>query len=237
MSWASVVIADRHPVVLEGLANVLRDQGDFKLVGCCIDANCLMETIRTLRPDIAIVDGSMPDLTKLQVLAMINSENLATRLVVFTASVEERELRILSGSDPVSIIPKEVVPSVLVQCLRRVADGQKLLPDSVSVLASHQTGIDAVAESLLFGLTERERQIVRLVSEGLSNKEIGRRLNIANGTIKVHLHNIYQKLEISNRTLLATFAISHDASVGQEAKTNFSVIGAVQQRHANKSGI
>jgi two-component system, NarL family, nitrate/nitrite response regulator NarL len=229
MSWASVVIADRHPVVLEGLANVLRDQGDFKLVGCCIDANCLMETIRTLRPDIAIVDGSMPDLTKLQVLAMINSENLATRLVVFTASVEERELRILSGSDPVSIIPKEVVPSVLVQCLRRVADGQKLLPDSVSVLASHQTGIDAVAESLLFGLTERERQIVRLVSEGLSNKEIGRRLNIANGTIKVHLHNIYQKL--------ATFAISHDASVGPEAKTNFSVIGAVQQRHANKSGI
>jgi DNA-binding NarL/FixJ family response regulator len=61
-------------------------------------------------------------------------------------------------------------------------------------------------------LTDRERQIMALVSEGLSNKEIGRRLNIADGTIKVHLHHIYQKLEISNRTVLAAFAISHNDS-------------------------
>jgi len=63
-------------------------------------------------------------------------------------------------------------------------------------------------------LTDRERQIMRLVSEGLSNKEIGRRLNIVDGTIKVHLHHIFQKLEISNRTVLAALAISHDDSVG-----------------------
>jgi two-component system nitrate/nitrite response regulator NarL len=63
-------------------------------------------------------------------------------------------------------------------------------------------------------LTDRERQIMRLVSEGLSNKEIGRRLNIADGTIKVHLHNIFQKLEISNRTVLAALAISYSDRAG-----------------------
>ena len=71
-------------------------------------------------------------------------------------------------------------------------------------------------------LTDRERQIMRLVSEGLSNKEIGRRLNITDGTIKVHLHNIFQKLEINNRTVLATLAISRDdtAAVMLENKSS-----------------
>ena len=67
---------------------------------------------------------------------------------------------------------------------------------------------------MLTVLTDRERQIMRLVSEGLSNKEIGRRLNITDGTIKVHLHHIFQKLEISNRTLLAALAISHKDGAG-----------------------
>jgi two-component system, NarL family, nitrate/nitrite response regulator NarL len=68
----------------------------------------------------------------------------------------------------------------------------------------------ATMENAVTTLTDRERQIMRLVSEGLSNKEIGRRLNITDGTIKVHLHHIFQKLEISNRTVLAAFAISHN---------------------------
>jgi two-component system nitrate/nitrite response regulator NarL len=71
----------------------------------------------------------------------------------------------------------------------------------------------ATTESALAVLTDRERQIMALVSEGLSNKEIGRRLNIADGTIKVHLHHVYQKLEISNRTVLAALAISHHDGV------------------------
>jgi two-component system nitrate/nitrite response regulator NarL len=68
----------------------------------------------------------------------------------------------------------------------------------------------AITQNALTTLTDREHQIMRLVSEGLSNKEIGRRLNITDGTIKVHLHNIFQKLEINNRTVLATLAISND---------------------------
>ena len=107
------------------------------------------------------------------------------------------------------IIQKDVALEILVQALRQIADGQRLLPlPSPGQAASweqERTNI-AISENVLTVLTDR----MALVSEGLSTKEIGRRLNIADGTIKVHLHHIFQKLEISNRTVLAALAISHN---------------------------
>jgi two-component system nitrate/nitrite response regulator NarL len=107
------------------------------------------------------------------------------------------------------VIPKDVTPEVLVQSLRQVALGQRLSPlPSCDGAVWREPGRNAFAENAMTALTDRERQIMRLVSEGLSNKEIGRRLNITDGTIKVHLHHIFQKLEVNNRTVLATLAIS-----------------------------
>jgi two-component system nitrate/nitrite response regulator NarL len=144
----------------------------------------------------------MPDVSGLEIAAITSSEKLSTRLVFFTAYVEDRDLRMLAAAGAHAVIPRDVDPEALVLILRQVADGRRLLslPSSVQV-ASPERG--AIAEKALSGLTDRERQIMRLVSEGLSNKEIGRRLNITGGTIKVHLHHIFQKLDISNRTALA----------------------------------
>jgi two-component system, NarL family, nitrate/nitrite response regulator NarL len=92
MRCASLVIADRHPVVLQGLAKVLGGRLDFKIVAACSDGRSCIEAIRGLVPDIALLELSMPGLTGLEILAISNSENLSTRLVCFTASPEEREL-------------------------------------------------------------------------------------------------------------------------------------------------
>jgi two-component system nitrate/nitrite response regulator NarL len=162
-----------------------------------------------LAPDIAILDASMPGLAGLEILSIAHSENLSTRLVFFTGSVDERELVTSTAADGYSVIQKDVAPELLVQSLRQIADGHRLLPLPLSEPAVSREQ-SAITENALTALTERERQIMRLVSEGLSNKEIGRRLNIADGTIKVHLHNIFQKLEISNRTVLAALAISQN---------------------------
>jgi two-component system, NarL family, nitrate/nitrite response regulator NarL len=216
MRCASVVIADRHPVVLQGLTNVLGAESGFKLVASCNDGRNCIEAIRSLVPDIAILDISLPGLTGLEILTIANSERLSTRLVFFTASVEDRELVISAAAGAYGVILKDVALEILVQSLRQVADGQRLLPPpppSDQTILPEQRNI-AITENVLTVLTDRERQIMRLVSEGLSNKEIGRRLNIVDGTIKVHLHHIFQKLEISNRTVLAALAISHDDSVG-----------------------
>jgi two-component system, NarL family, nitrate/nitrite response regulator NarL len=213
MRCTRVVIADRHPVVLQGLTNVLGAESGFKVVACCSDGTDCIEAIRSLVPDIAILDISLPGLTGLEILTIADSESLSTRLVFFTASVEDRELVISAAAGAYGVILKDVALEILVQSLRQVADGQRLLPlppSDQTVLREQRN----VAENVLSVLTDRERQIMRLVSEGLSNKEIGRRLNIVDGTIKVHLHNIFQKLEISNRTVLAALAISHNDSVG-----------------------
>jgi two-component system, NarL family, nitrate/nitrite response regulator NarL len=207
----SVVIADRHPVVLQGLANLLGAETSFRVVASCSDGTDCIEAIRRLVPDIAILDISMPGLTGLEILAIANSENLPTRLVFFSASIEDRALAMSAAAGAYGIIPKDATPEILLQSLQQVADGQRLLPlPSSDQAVSRERGNSAIAENVLSVLTDRERQIMRLVSEGLSNKEIGRRLNIADGTIKVHLHHIFQKLEISNRTVLAALAISHN---------------------------
>jgi two-component system nitrate/nitrite response regulator NarL len=213
MRCTSVVIADRYPLVLLGLSAVLAAHRDFNIVASCSDGTNCIEALRNLVPDIAILDLSMPGVTGLEILSIVSSEKLSTRLVFLTASDEDSELVMSAAADGYSVIPKDVAPEVLVQSLRQIAEGLQLLP----LLSSEQAtsrGQSAVTGNALTTLTDRERQIMRLVSEGLSNKEIGRRLNIADGTIKVHLHHIFQKLEISNRTVLAALAISQNDRAG-----------------------
>jgi two-component system, NarL family, nitrate/nitrite response regulator NarL len=208
MRCTSVVIADRYPVVLQGLTNILTAASGFKVVACCSDGTSCIEAIRNLGPDLAILDISMPGLTGLEILTIANSESLSTRLVFFTTPIEDRELVMSAAAGAYGIIPKDVVPEILVQSLRQIADGQRLLPlpSSDQAVSGEERNI-ASTETALTVLTDRERQIMRLVSGGLSNKEIGRQLNITDGTIKQHLHHIYRKLAIGNRTVLAALAI------------------------------
>jgi two-component system nitrate/nitrite response regulator NarL len=215
MHCTRVVIADRHPVVLQGLTNLLGPHSGFKVVACCSDGTNCIEAIRNLVPDLAILDISMYGLTGLDILAIANSESLPTRIVFFVASIDENELVMAAAAGAYGVILKDVAPETLVQSLQQVAAGHRLLPRLASeqAIPREQEHV-AIRENVLAVLTDRERQIMRLVSEGLSNKEIGRRLNLADGTIKVHLHNIYQKLEINNRTVLAALAISQNDRQG-----------------------
>lgn len=213
MRCVSAVIADRHPVVLQGLSNVLGAERDFTIVARCSDGTSCIEAIRTFLPHIAVLDLAMPDISGLDILTAVNSEKIPTRLVFFTASIEDRDLNILAAAGAYGVVLRDQEPEILVQTLRQVAAGQRLLPLPSSEEAACRAKT-AMTEKGLVVLTERERQIMHLVSEGLSNKEIGRRLKVTDGTIKVHLHHIFQKLDISNRTSLATLAISQPELTG-----------------------
>jgi DNA-binding NarL/FixJ family response regulator len=215
MRCTTLLIADRHPVFLQGLTSIFGSESGFKIVARCSDGTDCIKALRSLAPDLAILDISMPGLTGLEILAIANSESLSTRLVFFTESVEDCELVASVAAGAYGILPKDVGLEIVAQSLRRVADGERLLPLRCSgqSVSREQRSI-AITGNVLTGLTDRERQIMALVSEGLSNKQIGRRLNIADGTIKVHLHHIFQKLEIGNRTLLAALAISHNDGAG-----------------------
>ncbi len=205
MRCVNLLIADRHPVVLQGLAQMLGALPDFKIVASCSDGKNCIEALRKLVPDVALVDVLMPGLTGPQILAFVHSENLPTRLVLFAD--EEHELVLATAAGAHGVILKNVAPELLVQSLRKIAKGQRLplLSSSQGLLREPTNG--AIKANVLAVLTDRERQIVRLVSLGLSNKAIGRQLSVTEGTIKLHLNHIYRKLEIHNRTVLAAFAM------------------------------
>lgn len=206
MRGTRVVIADRHPIVLQGLTAALAAQPDFAIVASCSDGASCIEAIRLLEPDIVLLDVAMPDIKAPEIVALASTGRPGTRVVFFTALADDRNLTDLAAQGTCTVVTKDASPEVLIDTLRRVALGQPR-PSAPPDVPEHP-----VVEEKPFPtqLTDRERQIMRLVSEGLSNKEIGRRLNIADGTIKVHLHHIFQKLDISNRTVLAALAISQN---------------------------
>jgi two-component system nitrate/nitrite response regulator NarL len=207
MRCLRAVIADQHPVMLRGLNDVLGAERDFRVVARCVDGASCIEAIRSFEPDIAILDIAMPDISRQEILGIAHAKNLATRLVFFTAFVKDRHLMMLAAAGACDVISKDADPRELVQALRQIAERPRMLALSSSNEAAYRAQ-SAMADKTLLTLTERERQIMRLVSEGLSNKEIGRRLSITDGTIKVHLHHVFQKLEINNRTVLAALALS-----------------------------
>jgi two-component system nitrate/nitrite response regulator NarL len=212
MRATRVVIAAQYPLVLLGLTRILEAQRDFKIVAHCGDDVSCIKAIKDLVPDIAILDASMLDNA---VVAIACSKNPPTRIVLFTTPAEERGMRVLVDVGAHAVLPKDIDPEILVQSLRQVVDGKSViqLPASDQPLVRKQS---ASAEKALIALTVRERDIMRLVCQGLSNKEIGRRLQITDGTIKVHLHHIFQKLEIGNRTALAALVISQSENTNKE---------------------
>jgi DNA-binding NarL/FixJ family response regulator len=205
MGCVSIIVADCHPVFLCGLISILQSERTFEVVASCCDGMKSLQAIRELSPDIALIDSSMPILSGVKVLATAIAEASRTRILLLAAAAERVSTSAVSIG-AYGVVPRDVLPDVLIHGLRQVAAGRRLS------LREFQAGEARTAtcssEKALAMLTERERQIAKLVSAGLSNKEVGRQLNLTAGTIRVHLHNIYQKLEINNRTTLTALAVS-----------------------------
>ncbi|MHC4053446.1 LuxR C-terminal-related transcriptional regulator [Bradyrhizobium sp. 25ACV] len=202
-----LLIVDRQPIVLQGLKSVLGAQQDFDIVASCSDGTKCLEAIRNLTPDVTLVADNLPDLTVPEILAIAKTENLSTRLVLFTESEADHDLAAAIAAGASSVISKHASSDTMLRLLRLMTERSVSREQSDLLPAGQGAEGGGKVETMLELLTHRELQIVRLVSEGMSNKEIARQLNVSPGTVKVHLYNIFQKLEITNRTVLATLAL------------------------------
>ena len=206
----SVVIADSCPVFVRGLMDVPHSAHTFEIVASCCDGMKSLQAIQDLCPNIALLDSSMSVVSGIEILATVSSERCPTRILL-TATVEEWEAIAARSIGARGVIPKDVQPEALVRALRQVAAGARLPWDAFRVArrSNRSSSVSYHAEDLFTMPTGREREIANLVSQGLSNKEIGRRLELTAGTIKVHLHNIFAKLAINNRSALTALAVHH----------------------------
>ena len=203
-----LVIADPKPIMLQGLKSVFATQNDFEIVASCDCGTSCLEAIRNLAPDIALVAGTLADLTVSEILAIANAENLRTRLMFFAEADGDDDLSAAIAAGACNVVSPYADPDTIIRSLRLTTERAGASPKPSEDLSPNEKDVDGTKiEKMLSGLTHRERQIVQLVSEGLSNKEIARELNVSRGTVKVHLYNIFQKLEVSNRTVLATIAL------------------------------
>jgi two-component system, NarL family, nitrate/nitrite response regulator NarL len=213
MGRISVVIADPHPIFLCGLMSVLGVDKGFDVLGRFTDGTECIQFIRGLSPNIALVDLFMPGMPSLEFLTTAVSERFTTRFVFYASSVNVNEVAAAIIGGAYGVIPKGIAPHTLVDSMRQVATGRKLFPLTVwwPELQRYQS-VDRLKESpkdALSVLTQRERQIAYWASQGLSNKNIGYKLNISGGTVKVHLYNIYHKLGITDRRVLADLIVTH----------------------------
>ncbi|WP_414475526.1 response regulator [Microvirga sp. M2] len=204
-----VVLADDHPIFLDGLANLIGTSRMFEIVALCNDGACALQAIRENKPDLAVLDIAMPHLTGLEVLDTVRSEHLDARVVFLTASATDEQLLGAIEKGAAGILLKDTVATTLLECLVAVSSGGTWqLPLSLGEAAERETQRRRKVERLNRILTPRELEVIMLVAEGLSNKEIARRTNVTEGTIKLHLHNIYGKLGVANRTALTRIALT-----------------------------
>ena len=206
----SLVIADDHPIVLEGIAKVFENDDDFEVVAKCQSGAGALNAIREHRPDIALLDVVMPDMTGLEALGHMNSEGIETKVVFLTANATDRHILGLIEQGARALIFKDATIGELAQSIRSVAAGQRIFPhDLVSAAIERETGRRSVSEHFERVLSAREREVMLLVADGLQNKEVARRLNLSEGTVRIHVHNIYQKTGIGSRATLTALALTH----------------------------
>lgn len=203
----SVVLADDHPLVLDGLESLFRVERDIVVVSRCRDGAAALRAVREHRPDVLVLDIRMPQGNGLTVLRTMKEEGLETRVIVFTAAVDEDEVVEAIHLGVRGVVLKEMAPESLVLCVRHVhAGGEWLERRSVSRALDLMRKREAGASTIASVLTPREVEVVRLVVQGLRNKEIARRLSLSEGTVKIHLHNTYDKLKVEGRMALSVYA-------------------------------
>jgi DNA-binding NarL/FixJ family response regulator len=205
-----IVLADDHVIVLDGLEQLFRLEPELEVVGRSTTAEAAVKAVQEHRPDVLVLDLVMPGHDGMWVLRELSELNLPTRTVLLTAHVEENRLVEAIRLGVWGIVLKEMAPRMLMECVRKVHAGEKWLEQqSVTRAIERMQKRESEIDRLTRLLTPRELEIVRLASEGLRNKEIGERLSITEGTVKIHLHNIYEKLGVTGRSQLILYATKH----------------------------
>jgi two-component system, NarL family, nitrate/nitrite response regulator NarL len=210
----SIVLADDHPVVLQGVEAILRAEPSIAVLASCPDGLTALEAIRDLTPDIALLDIAMPDPNGLDILAVLALDpSSRTKVVFLTAVAGDEQVLAAIDNGARGIVLKDAAPDTLIECLRTVMAGRQWFPPELVDGAKERVAASrAERKSFQESLSLRERDIALLVADGLSNKEIADRLALTEGTIKIYLHKIYTKINVPNRTTLAKLVRTYNES-------------------------
>jgi DNA-binding NarL/FixJ family response regulator len=220
-----IVVADDHPIFRDGLCKLLALEEDFEVVAQAQDGRQVLEVLQQFEPDILLLDLKMPGLDGLATLQRLQAVKNKTRVIVLTASDDKNEFVQAMKLGTSGIVLKQTATELLIKSIRKVHAGeiwldshttaavirQFVAADDTPQLAPHAVPRDRERSPL----SQREREIVALVAQGFKNKEMAEKMFISEQTVKNHLHNIFDKLGVSDRLELALYAIHNNLHTGR----------------------
>ena len=204
-----VFLLDDHEVVRRGLRDLLESDGDIEVVGESGSAQEAIRRIPALRPDVAILDGRLPDGSGIDVCREVRSRDPHIAALVLTSYDDDEALFSAIMAGAAGYILKQVRGQDLLDAVRRVAAGQSLLDPAVTQQVLDRLREGPKQDTALEGLTEQERKVLELIGEGLTNRAIGERMFLAEKTVKNYVSSLLAKLGLERRTQAAVFASKH----------------------------
>src|SRR5580658_422508 len=221
-----IVVADDHPIFRDGLCKLLALEEDFEVVAQAQDGRQVLDVLQQYAPDILLLDLKMPGLDGLATLQRLQAVKNKTRVIVLTASDDKNEFVQAMKLGTSGIVLKQTATELLIKSIRKVHAGEIWLDShtTAAVIRQFVAADDAPAPSAPQAatrererspLSQREREIVALVAQGFKNKEMAEKMFISEQTVKNHLHNIFDKLGVSDRLELALYAIHNNLHTGR----------------------
>lgn len=210
-----VLLADDHPIVRDGLKKLLSLETDIDVVGEAADGREVLALVEQTTPDVVILDLRMPNLDGLSTLERLRQRDPRPKVIVLTASEDKNEFVQAMKLGCSGIVLKQTAPELIVKSIRKVNAGEIWLDSHTTAAVMRQfaspveiMGAHPAARARERSpLSQREREIVSLVAQGYKNREMAEKMYISEQTVKNHLHNIFDKLGVSDRLELALYAI------------------------------
>ena len=210
-----VLIADDHPIVRDGLKRLLLLENDIDVVGEAGDGREVLDQLAQKDPDVLLLDLRMPNMDGLSTLQTMQNTQRKVRIIVLTASEDKNEFVQAMKLGCSGIVLKQTAPELIVKSIRKVFSGEIWLDSHTTAAVMRQFASPGSEHGPVTGgksrerspLSTREREIVALVAQGYKNKEMAEKMFISEQTVKNHLHNIFDKLGVSDRLELALYAI------------------------------
>jgi DNA-binding NarL/FixJ family response regulator len=206
----TIILADDHELVRKSIAALLRDETDFEVVAECSNGREMLELVARVRPAVAIVDVAMPEMNGVEATRRIRESSPQTRVIVLSNYADETYVRETLKAGAVGYIVKSGAAQDLIQAVRQGTRARVYLSEAVSAIATSRrapdghTGIDGGGSR---PLSTREREVLQLIAEGHTSKEVAALLGISATTVKSHRNHIMEKLDIHDKAGLTRYAI------------------------------
>lgn len=205
-----IMIADDHSMIREGLKNLLELDGDIQVISEAVDGEDCLDKLQVVKPDVLLLDINMPKKNGLEVLKFLKSKRSKLKVLVLTVHNEIEYLMKAVDIGVNGYVLKDSESAELKKAIFTVAEGETYIqPSLIPALNAKMIETNKDAEKIK-SLTKRELDVLKLLAVGMFNKEVGKRLEISERTVKNHVSNIFKKLGVTDRTQAAVFAIRNN---------------------------